>query len=346
MAQKKQIIVIKKVYVNKGGHHGGSWKVALADFMTAMMAFFLVMWLIGQSEETKKAISDYFSAPSMIEYNYENYGAEITLEKLFMDFVSEPLKAVQSFFEPADKTPNVMDMGSQKVIAAFMADKLADLSKNVNISKDVIEFDIPDTYLFEQGSSKPKANFVAVMEKLTAITSGLKDSDVKVESIIFVQTVEDQTQATAEKVAQGRLDLIKNKIAATFEHPSNKIAGSIEVKDKKGEFNLEKLIGYIHISIKPKENAAAKKPVVLEKTDNDLNKPVFESFAKDALVDKPQLKGNHSIKKQVESINEQAQRKVSGEKATGTTEERDINLSNPVDIEVNKINQESEPTSQ
>ena len=61
MAKEKQMIVIKKIIVAGAGHHGGSWKVALADFMTAMMAFFLVMWLLGQSEETKKAISDYLS---------------------------------------------------------------------------------------------------------------------------------------------------------------------------------------------------------------------------------------------------------------------------------------------
>ncbi|MEQ1723084.1 MAG: flagellar motor protein MotB, partial [Pseudobdellovibrio sp.] len=66
MAQKKQTIVIKKIIVQGGGHHGGSWKVALADFMTAMMAFFLVMWLLGQTDDTKKAVSDYFSTPSMI----------------------------------------------------------------------------------------------------------------------------------------------------------------------------------------------------------------------------------------------------------------------------------------
>ena len=89
MAAKKQTIVIKKIIVQAAGHHGGSWKVALADFMTALMAFFLVMWLIGQSEQTKKAISDYFSTPSVIEYNFQNFGAEITLEKLFLDFVKD-----------------------------------------------------------------------------------------------------------------------------------------------------------------------------------------------------------------------------------------------------------------
>ena len=57
------IIIIKK----KGhghGHHGGGWKVALADFMTAMMAFFLLMWLLGStSKEQQKAISGYFNDP-------------------------------------------------------------------------------------------------------------------------------------------------------------------------------------------------------------------------------------------------------------------------------------------
>ena len=49
--EKKQTIVIKKITVVAAGGHGGSWKVAFADFMTAMMAFFLVMWLVGQTPE-------------------------------------------------------------------------------------------------------------------------------------------------------------------------------------------------------------------------------------------------------------------------------------------------------
>jgi chemotaxis protein MotB len=48
MDDKKQPIVIKKV-VNSHGHHGGAWKVAYADFVTAMMAFFLLMWLMGST---------------------------------------------------------------------------------------------------------------------------------------------------------------------------------------------------------------------------------------------------------------------------------------------------------
>jgi chemotaxis protein MotB len=60
-------IIIKKIKKGGHGHHGGSWKVAFADFATAMMAFFLLMWLMGStSEEQKGAISEYFNNPSAV----------------------------------------------------------------------------------------------------------------------------------------------------------------------------------------------------------------------------------------------------------------------------------------
>ncbi|RQO56405.1 motility protein MotB [Paucibacter sp. KBW04] len=66
-AKKLQPIIIKKI--KKGGHaaHGGAWKIAYADFVTAMMAFFLLMWLLGSTTEgDKKGIADYFSSPLKI----------------------------------------------------------------------------------------------------------------------------------------------------------------------------------------------------------------------------------------------------------------------------------------
>src|ERR687886_1490884 len=65
--RSQAIPVIKKV-VKKGhgGHHGGAWKVAYADFVTAMMALFMVLWIIGQSsKEAKEAIADYFRHPGI-----------------------------------------------------------------------------------------------------------------------------------------------------------------------------------------------------------------------------------------------------------------------------------------
>jgi len=59
----EQPIIIKKKKGGHGGGHGGAWKVAFADFMTAMMAFFLVMWLVGQKDEVKQAVAGYFRDP-------------------------------------------------------------------------------------------------------------------------------------------------------------------------------------------------------------------------------------------------------------------------------------------
>jgi chemotaxis protein MotB len=68
-SKKVQPIIIKRI--KKGGHaaHGGAWKIAYADFVTAMMAFFLLMWLLGSTTEgDKKGIADYFNSPLKVAF--------------------------------------------------------------------------------------------------------------------------------------------------------------------------------------------------------------------------------------------------------------------------------------
>ena len=87
----QQPIIIKKKRGHGHGHHGGSWKVALADFMTAMMAFFLLMWLLGStSSEEKKAIAGYFQDPGS-KYVVGEGGADLGLINQ-----EQPLKQSQS----------------------------------------------------------------------------------------------------------------------------------------------------------------------------------------------------------------------------------------------------------
>ena len=64
--EKAQIVIVKRRKKGGNAHHGGAWKVAYADFVTAMMAFFLVMWLVSSvSKEQRAALFDYFKNPSM-----------------------------------------------------------------------------------------------------------------------------------------------------------------------------------------------------------------------------------------------------------------------------------------
>jgi chemotaxis protein MotB len=313
-AEKKgQTIIIKKIY-NVAGGHGGAWKVALADFMTAMMAFFLVMWLLSQSNETKKAVSDYFSTPSIIEYNFQNFGVEITLEKLFLDLINEPLKAFQSFLEPIDRSPNLMDMGSEKVVAAFMADKMQDVAKNVNISPEGFEFDIMDYELFIPGTASPNQNFVTNMDRIKHITVGLADSEIKIESRLFNQSVSGSSPELAKQVASERVDILKNKIAAALEHPTVEVSGRALVENK-GNFvegQSQRPPGMINIRIRMKEvKSDGSKPRKLEtlfgKSDSKMN--VYDNFVKQLAEQKKNGRGakneNRQKPEESESANSQ-----------------------------------------
>jgi chemotaxis protein MotB len=67
MAKAAPVIIVKKTRRHGHGHHGGAWKVAYADFVTAMMAFFLVMWIIGQSRAVREGVAGYFRNPSAFD---------------------------------------------------------------------------------------------------------------------------------------------------------------------------------------------------------------------------------------------------------------------------------------
>src|ERR1700678_1242783 len=62
-AKTTQPIIVIKKKGGHGGHHGGAWKVAYADFVTAMMSLFIVLWLMGSNSKVKEAVAGYFNDP-------------------------------------------------------------------------------------------------------------------------------------------------------------------------------------------------------------------------------------------------------------------------------------------
>ena len=111
MAVGEASIIIKKVKkVSGGGHHGGAWKVAYADFVTAMMAFFLLMWLINTSSpEQKRGIADYF-APASVSATTSGSGGILGGTALGDDGAKG--NGSRSVIEElAPKSPNTPDVG-------------------------------------------------------------------------------------------------------------------------------------------------------------------------------------------------------------------------------------------
>src|SRR5918997_1567955 len=108
---QQPVIIIKKKGHGKHGHHGGAWKVAYADFVTAMMAFFLVMWIVGQSKSVKAGVAGYFREPGVLEQERSNGILPGSTTGINPD--SPPELKVVPADEPADTA--VMERSAQRI---------------------------------------------------------------------------------------------------------------------------------------------------------------------------------------------------------------------------------------
>jgi chemotaxis protein MotB len=111
---KTRPIIIVKKKAGHGGHHGGAWKVAYADFVTAMMAFFMVMWLLNTSKPVKEAIAGYFKDPSgtgaKLGTTMTNTGEAITVTKDNMAKLKEELEKSIKQMPDFEKLQNQVEM--------------------------------------------------------------------------------------------------------------------------------------------------------------------------------------------------------------------------------------------
>ena len=132
-------IIVKKIKKTAAGHHGGAWKIAYADFVTAMMAFFLLMWLLGStSKAQKEGISDYFKTPLKVALmGGTSVGASDTLIKNGggKDFTkkSGQVKKVEG---PDGKKTKVDAEEAKKVLEKEEKVKLEELKKKIEKAID------------------------------------------------------------------------------------------------------------------------------------------------------------------------------------------------------------------
>jgi chemotaxis protein MotB len=113
MATTTQPIVIKRSG-GHGGHHGGAWKVAYADFVTAMMALFIVLWLMNSSKQIQEAVGGYFKDPTgtskMVGTNQQGSGQNVPISKDDMGRIKEQLQTVIRQVTDFDKLKSHIEM--------------------------------------------------------------------------------------------------------------------------------------------------------------------------------------------------------------------------------------------
>ena len=134
------IIIIKKKS-GHAAHHGGAWKVAYADFVTAMMALFIVLWLLSSSEKVQKAVGSYFNDPTgsgkMMGSSMAGAGESLSLAKDDMEKLKEKLKQAM---KQLPKFKEIKDQVQITIIAEGLRVELLETAKGM---------------FFESGSAHP-----------------------------------------------------------------------------------------------------------------------------------------------------------------------------------------------
>jgi len=208
MADAPVIVIKKKKGGGHGGHHGGAWKVAYADFVTAMMCFFMVMWLLGADEETKAAISHYFNHPNT-PYNMgrdpqsdearplgEQQGAGEALLKGLDgqtpdEMVEKPMRPVQQ--------QRIAHQELGELAQEVMEDQLYGL----DVSLDTLKFSVPEELLFNPGQTALKPGSEKYLARLGRILSTYKGF-VKIEG-----HTDDQPEAGSKIGSQFEFSLTR-----------------------------------------------------------------------------------------------------------------------------------------
>ena len=113
MENKRPVIILKKA-AGHGGHHGGAWKVAYADFVTAMMALFIVLWLMNSSKQVQEAVGGYFKDPTgtskKVGSNMMGAGENFTLTRDNMPKLKEQLQSAMQQMTDFENLKNHIEM--------------------------------------------------------------------------------------------------------------------------------------------------------------------------------------------------------------------------------------------
>lgn len=166
-------VIIRRKKIIAGGHHGGAWKVAYADFVTAMMAFFMLMWLLNATtEKQRKGLADYFTPTVAISRVSGGGDGAFGGDSIFSEEVLPKVGTGATSLRPteSDRAKGAASDGAQQAAlekvqeallglggqSAIQAAALKHVVTRVTDEGLVVElFDLPDATLFEALSSQP-----------------------------------------------------------------------------------------------------------------------------------------------------------------------------------------------
>lgn len=192
----RPIIIKRKKVVSGGGHHGGAWKVAYADFVTAMMAFFLLMWLLNATTEDQRiALATYFTPTISISNNSGGGDGALGGDTIFAEESMAQMGTGASAERPTEANAARGDTGSapqENVMAASNDSALSDAIENALLASGgessladellehihtevsdegvVIEIaGLPGIHLFPNGSTEPTQRLILLLDMISSV---------------------------------------------------------------------------------------------------------------------------------------------------------------------------------
>jgi len=177
------VIIVKKKRGHGHGYHGGAWKVAYADFVTAMMAFFLVMWIVGQSKAVKAGVAGYFRNPGVLE-NERSNGILPGGEQGVSENAPPKLDATTGDGNAQqDADERAMLLKKAQALKALLArtPEFRDVQKQIEIqlTKEGLRIELiesSESLFFDTGSASLKASTVKLLAAIAKELGSLKNS--------------------------------------------------------------------------------------------------------------------------------------------------------------------------
>lgn len=247
------IIIVRRKGGGGDGHHGGAWKIAFADFMTAMMALFLVLWLINAAnEETKKAVASYFNPVKLVDRNRSEKGlnnsdgaveAETKVEVTHINAVSgedklEEKEITEKTEEEMFEDPSsVLDEIASKVTAQNETGDANSEGKGGAGDKPVTDFEDPFAPSFWKSQSEPSVE--GTLEELPPgnVGPGVDDEGTgnaeqqvaaRMErSPLDKELTEPEDQKDAEKKTEAKSEQEQKEQQEKLEALSKEISGDV-----------------------------------------------------------------------------------------------------------------------
>ncbi|CUX83494.1 MAG: flagellar motor rotation protein MotB [Roseibaca calidilacus] len=167
----RPIIIKRKKIVAGGGHHGGAWKVAYADFVTAMMAFFLMLWLLGSvTDDERKGIADYFSPTFAVDS--QSSGGDGALGGSSISTIASLTDEIATAEAYQAESQALQDVADRFAALAGESAQAEQLLKHVNIklTDEGLVFtvsDLPDAPLFNPDGANPRPVLRQLLHLLT-----------------------------------------------------------------------------------------------------------------------------------------------------------------------------------